>query len=67
MDAVQKQVTTLKTSDQKTCINGSHMVGVFEMLQSLRKYVVNNFQLLETININNRFMFLEIKCYVISS
>eukprot|EP00102_Acyrthosiphon_pisum_P021046 XP_016658256.1 PREDICTED: ring canal kelch homolog [Acyrthosiphon pisum] len=37
MDAVQKQVTTLKTSDQKTCINGSHMVGVFEMLQSLRK------------------------------
>jgi len=38
------------------------MVGVFEILQSLRKYDVDDFQLLKTININNKFMFLEIKC-----
>ncbi|XP_016658264.1 ring canal kelch homolog isoform X1 [Acyrthosiphon pisum] len=40
MDAVHKQDSTFKTSDQKKCINGSLMIGVFEILQSLRKDTV---------------------------
>ncbi|XP_022170916.1 ring canal kelch homolog isoform X5 [Myzus persicae] len=37
MDAVQKEVLTFKRCEPKKCINASHMVGVFEILQSLRK------------------------------
>jgi len=35
-------VMTFKRCEQKTYKNSSHMVGVFEVLQSLRKYVVRN-------------------------
>jgi len=35
----QEEVMTFKKCEQKTYKNSSHMVGVFEVLQSLRKYV----------------------------
>jgi len=38
----QKEVMTFKRCEQKTYKNSSHMVGVFEVLQSLRKYVERN-------------------------
>jgi len=38
----QKVVMTLKRYEQKTYKNSSHMVGAFEVLQSLHKYVERN-------------------------
>lgn len=38
----QKDIITFKKCEQKTYKNSSHMVGVLEVLQSLREYVQRN-------------------------
>lgn len=43
MYTIPKQVLTFKISEPKKYVNSSHMDEVFEILQSLRKYVVGDF------------------------